>query len=164
MRPRCASLRTLCASRHRGRPRLRVPLPKCVRAPELNRNHRTARDERASNAGGCRCGGACYHGAFMSEPEEPDASLVARMALGDASSLATLYDRHAARLLGLAVRLLGNRVEAQDLLHDVFLEAWRKANDYRGALRALVAADARAALTALWRSLNSLNTIRPPAR
>jgi RNA polymerase sigma-70 factor, ECF subfamily len=62
--------------------------------------------------------------------QEPDAALVARMARGDRQALATLYERHAPRLLALAVRILGNRTEGEDLLHDVFVEAWRHAASY----------------------------------
>lgn len=33
-------------------------------------------------------------------------------------------------MLAVGVRILGNRREAEDLLHDVFLEAWRRASAY----------------------------------
>jgi RNA polymerase sigma-70 factor (ECF subfamily) len=73
------------------------------------------------------------------QPEEPsDADLVARMAHGDRSALATLYARHAAALLALAGGMLRSRHEAEDLIHDVFLEAWRRSADYveeRGSVR-----------------------------
>lgn len=67
----------------------------------------------------------------MLAPEDPpDAALVSSMARGDRRALATLYERHAPRLLALAERILGVRSEAEDLLHDVFVEAWRHAADY----------------------------------
>lgn len=59
-----------------------------------------------------------------------DATLVARMVEGDRQSLATLYDRHAPAMLAIGLRVLGQRREAEDLLHDVFLEAWRRADTY----------------------------------
>ncbi len=68
-----------------------------------------------------------------------DAALVARLARGDQAALAELYDRYAPLLLAVAQRMLGARREAEDLLHDVFLEAWRSAHDYdpaRGSVRA----------------------------
>jgi len=70
----------------------------------------------------------------MGEPaeDESDAALVARMARGEREALAALYSRHASRLLALAVRILRDRTEAEDLLHDVFLEAWQKAASYSG--------------------------------
>ena len=45
-------------------------------------------------------------------------------------------------LLGLAVRIVRERREAEDLLHDVFLEAWRAAKDFdpkRGRVRTWLA-------------------------
>ncbi len=71
-----------------------------------------------------------------------DAGLVRAMAEGDRQALATLYARHAALLLGLAVRIVRERREAEDLLHDVFLEAWRAAKDFdpkRGRVRTWLA-------------------------
>lgn len=71
-----------------------------------------------------------------------DAALVAAMAAGDRSALAELYERHAGILLGLAMRIVRDRREAEDLLHDVFLEAWRSAKDFdpkRGRARTWLA-------------------------
>ena len=67
-----------------------------------------------------------------------DAALVGAVARGDREALARLYDRHAAVLLGLALRIVRDRRAAEDLLHDVFLEAWRSAKDFdpkRGRVR-----------------------------
>lgn len=61
---------------------------------------------------------------------DADAALVASMAAGRPEALADLYDLHAAAMLGLAVRLLADRRDAEDLVHDVFLEAWRRAASY----------------------------------
>ncbi|HEY1556114.1 MAG TPA: sigma-70 family RNA polymerase sigma factor [Kofleriaceae bacterium] len=71
-----------------------------------------------------------------------DAALVAAMAGGDRSALARLYERHSGILLGLALRIVRERREAEDLLHDVFLEAWRSAKDFdpkRGRVRTWLA-------------------------
>ena len=68
-----------------------------------------------------------------------DAALVAALVRGDRNALAALYDRHAGVLLALATRLLGDRPQAEELLHDVFLEAWHHARDFdpaRGSVRA----------------------------
>lgn len=51
----------------------------------------------------------------------------------DADGLAELYDRHAARLLGLARRILGEGGEAEEVLQEVFLFAWRSAASYDAA-------------------------------
>jgi len=71
-----------------------------------------------------------------------DAALVAAMARGDRDALAKLYERHAGVLLGLALRIVRERREAEDLLHDVLLEAWRCAKDFdpkRGRVRTWLA-------------------------
>jgi RNA polymerase sigma-70 factor (ECF subfamily) len=71
-----------------------------------------------------------------------DEALVLAMAAGDRAALATLYERHSSLLLGLALRIVRERREAEDLLHDVFLEAWRSAKDFdpkRGRVRTWLA-------------------------
>jgi RNA polymerase sigma-70 factor (ECF subfamily) len=53
--------------------------------------------------------------------------------------MAQLYDRYAALLLGLASRIVGDRVHAEDVLHDALLEACHHAGEYdpaRGSVRA----------------------------
>ncbi len=76
------------------------------------------------------------------EDAEYDADLVARMADGDRKAMSELYARHSSILLGLAVRIVRDRREAEDLLHDVFLEAWRAAKTFdpkRGRVRTWLA-------------------------
>lgn len=68
-----------------------------------------------------------------------DAELIQAAANGQRRALAALYDRHAPTMLALALRVLVQRQEAEDLVHDVFLEAWKRAADYdatRGSVRA----------------------------
>lgn len=62
-----------------------------------------------------------------------DASIVRAMARGDNAALAELYDRYAGSMLALAQRIVGRGAEAEDVIHDVFLEAWRHAADYDSA-------------------------------
>src|ERR1043166_9587946 len=59
-----------------------------------------------------------------------DEALVAPMAAGVRKAPATLYERHASLLVGLALRIVREKREAEDLLHDVFLEAWRSAKGF----------------------------------
>jgi RNA polymerase sigma-70 factor (ECF subfamily) len=56
--------------------------------------------------------------------------LLTAILAGNRDALGTLYDRHAPRMLGLAVRILRDRLDAEDLVHDVFLEAWHRAAAY----------------------------------
>jgi RNA polymerase sigma-70 factor (ECF subfamily) len=81
-------------------------------------------------------------GDTPSDDAELDAGLVAAMARGDRDAMAALYERHSGVLLGLAMRIVKNRREAEDLLHDVFLEVWRSAKDFdpkRGRVRTWLA-------------------------
>ena len=55
------------------------------------------------------------------------------MARGDSAALALLYDRYAGSMLALAQRIVGRGAEAEDVIHDVFLEAWRHSADYDAA-------------------------------
>ncbi|MEE2829687.1 MAG: sigma-70 family RNA polymerase sigma factor, partial [Myxococcota bacterium] len=63
--------------------------------------------------------------------EQSDAELVAAMARGDQGAVEVLYDLHAPLMLGVATKMLKDRNAAEDLVHDVFLEAWRSAAGYR---------------------------------
>lgn len=65
-------------------------------------------------------------------PEEIalDVGDLAAVARGDRLALGRLYDRHGPWLLALGVRLLVERREAEDILHDVFVEVWKHAGDY----------------------------------
>jgi RNA polymerase sigma-70 factor (ECF subfamily) len=68
-----------------------------------------------------------------------DVDCVRQIAAGDTGALARLYDRYAGGLLAVGCRILGERREAEDLLHDVFLEVWRQAGQFdpeRGSVRA----------------------------
>ena len=72
-------------------------------------------------------------------PLPDDAELIRRSARGDKAALSALYDRYAGLLQALAIRMMGSRSEAEDLMHDVFVEAWQRAGDYdpaRGTVKA----------------------------
>jgi RNA polymerase sigma-70 factor, ECF subfamily len=76
--------------------------------------------------------------AVSAAVEEADIDLLRRIAAGEQAALAILYDRHAGTMLALGIRIVGVRRDAEDLLHDVFLEAWRHAGDYdarRGSVK-----------------------------
>lgn len=68
------------------------------------------------------------------------------MARGQNAALGELYDRHAGLLLAVLKRVLGDELEAEDVLHEVFLEVWEHAPDYdesRGSVRAWLVMRAR---------------------
>jgi RNA polymerase sigma-70 factor, ECF subfamily len=61
-----------------------------------------------------------------------DLELAARCRAGDAGAFEELYRQHARRLFGLVTRMLGSADEAEDLLQEVFLQAYRKLSGFRG--------------------------------
>jgi RNA polymerase sigma-70 factor (ECF subfamily) len=75
----------------------------------------------------------------VSEERDADARLAQRIRAGDTAALGELYDRHASIALGTALRVVGDRGEAEDVVHDAFVAVWRKIDRFdadRGSLRA----------------------------
>ncbi len=57
-------------------------------------------------------------------------NLLPEIAAGDSTAMAQLYDRYASSLYALLLRVLGNPEDAQEVLQETFLQAWRRAADY----------------------------------
>lgn len=66
----------------------------------------------------------------MSE-RDPDAELLAGVARDDASAVRRLVARKLPRLLALAVRMLGDRMEAEDVAQEAFVRIWKQAPHWR---------------------------------
>ncbi|WP_133858516.1 sigma-70 family RNA polymerase sigma factor [Comamonas sp. JUb58] len=60
--------------------------------------------------------------------------LLDRIAAREDKALRLLYDETASRLYGLALRILGNKAWAEDVLQDSFVAIWRHADSYRDSL------------------------------
>jgi RNA polymerase sigma-70 factor, ECF subfamily len=61
----------------------------------------------------------------------PDAvELIERMVRGDRSGLEGLYDRYAQLVFNLVIRIVRSRSDAEEVLQEVFLQAWRSAPRY----------------------------------
>jgi RNA polymerase sigma-70 factor, ECF subfamily len=61
-----------------------------------------------------------------------DAELAARLVGGDMAAFEELYRQHARRLYNLAYRMLGDAADAEDLLQEMFLQAFRKLATFKG--------------------------------
>jgi RNA polymerase sigma-70 factor, ECF subfamily len=61
-----------------------------------------------------------------------DLELARRCRGGDAGAFEELYRQHAGRLYNLAFRMAGSAQEAEDLLQEVFLHAYKKLGSFRG--------------------------------
>lgn len=98
---------------------------------------------------------------MTSAAADADRALVARIEARDAEALAELYDRHSARLMGLAQRIVGDTGEAEEVLQELFLWVWRSASAFdpgRGSVIAWLLVAARS------RAIDRVRARRPAAR
>jgi RNA polymerase sigma-70 factor (ECF subfamily) len=58
---------------------------------------------------------------------ETDEDLLARIACNDAAAVREMVGRKLPRLLAVATRILGDRVEAEDVAQETFIRLWRQA-------------------------------------
>lgn len=64
--------------------------------------------------------------------DDDDRDLVHRMARGDEQALGTLFDRWATLVNSVAMRILADADEAEEIVEDTFWQAWRQADRYEG--------------------------------
>ena len=62
--------------------------------------------------------------------EQEWAGLLARIAVGDQSALAELYDVSSAKVFGLAMKILGDHAAAEETTLDVYTQVWRRISTY----------------------------------
>lgn len=70
--------------------------------------------------------------------ELTDYQLIVGVAEGRQDCLGELYERYAATMMAVGLKMLHSRDAAEDVIHEVFLEVWEKASTYdkeRSALR-----------------------------
>ena len=98
----------------------------------------------------------------MIQTELNDEALMALVAGGDEGAIEQLYDRYAAQVRGLALRILRERRAAEEIVQESFWRAWRSADSFdsgRGSFKSWLFTIAhRQALDALRRQ-----KVRPEA-
>lgn len=64
--------------------------------------------------------------------------LIARVAMQDRRAFDALYSQTSAKLFAVAVRIMKNRAEAEDILQEAYIRIWQRAQSYRpGQSRAM---------------------------
>jgi RNA polymerase sigma-70 factor, ECF subfamily len=79
--------------------------------------------------------GLCFFQTFevMSEPAlnlDRDVELLRRIGDGDRSAFGSFYDQYSGLLFSVAVKILNDAKEAEDVLQEVFMQIWNKADAY----------------------------------
>jgi RNA polymerase sigma-70 factor, ECF subfamily len=66
--------------------------------------------------------------------QAPDEALVTQVSRGSSAALEVLYDRYAATVLGISVRIIGDQALAEDILQETFWRVWQSAGTYQSQL------------------------------
>jgi RNA polymerase sigma-70 factor (ECF subfamily) len=79
----------------------------------------------------------------VSEPSDQLSSRLQAVGRGDRAALQEVYSATSAKLMGVCLRILGERSEAEDVLQETYIAVWRRAGTYdpakAGAISWLVA-------------------------
>lgn len=78
--------------------------------------------------------GLSINGIISSQFQKPmtdDYKLVQRIAEGDRKAFLSLYDRYAAKVHGLSLRMLRDPHSAEEVTQDAFMRLWTRAETYR---------------------------------
>ena len=62
--------------------------------------------------------------------ERSDAELLTQIAAGDVRAVGELYDRYSSTLFPIALRIVRDRTEAEDIMHDAFVAVNERAAQY----------------------------------
>lgn len=65
----------------------------------------------------------------MQKPDEIG-ELIAQTSLGNRYAFRGLYERTSAKLLGVCLRILSDRSEAEEVLQEVYVKVWRRAGTF----------------------------------
>jgi RNA polymerase sigma factor (sigma-70 family) len=68
--------------------------------------------------------------AAIAPGQEELNQLLARTAAGDRAAFAELYRRTSSRLLGVCARMLADRLEAEEVLQEIYVSVWQRAKTF----------------------------------
>jgi RNA polymerase sigma-70 factor (ECF subfamily) len=68
-----------------------------------------------------------------------DARVMARIRAGDDAALAVLYDRYATLAMGMALKIVRDQNEAEDVVHDAFVAVVERVDQFRPERGSLIA-------------------------
>lgn len=61
---------------------------------------------------------------------DQDSELTLQVARGNRQAFLELYERHSARVYGLALRMMGEAMSAEEITQDVFVKLWTRADTF----------------------------------
>lgn len=70
---------------------------------------------------------------------DPLAGLMPRIASGDRAALRQLYDATSSKLFGVCLRILSDRTESEDVLQEVYITIWRRADRFEAGRASVIA-------------------------
>jgi RNA polymerase sigma-70 factor (ECF subfamily) len=91
-------------------------------------------------------------------PQERDLGYLLRLQAQDESALGALYDSYGALLYSVALRITGSASDAEDVVQEAWVQAWKSSSSYdprRGTVAAWLLTLARSRALDRWRSLAS---------
>src|SRR5271169_4718407 len=69
-----------------------------------------------------------------STTQDRDVELLRRISRGDRTAFAEFYDLYSALFFSVAIKILRDQKEAEDVLQDVFIQIWEKAGAFDSRL------------------------------
>jgi RNA polymerase sigma-70 factor (ECF subfamily) len=100
----------------------------------------------------------------LAETESQGAGLLLRIAAGEHAALAEFYDATSSIVFGLALRILGERTAAEDVVVEVYTQIWTQAGTYdpqRGTPMSWLMTIARSRALDLLRTRNRAQKMEP---
>lgn len=82
----------------------------------------------------------------MAQEDLDGMHLLGEIAAGSMDAFERFYEQYSPLVLHIALQTVGDRMEAEDVCHDIFLEVWKKAAQFdpkRGSVEAWLAVKAR---------------------